>query len=91
MADAKHTPTFGPVFDSTGKLMASVARLDAPEQFVIAHDRKGFFNARSGCWVAEEEFASHYATQREAFKAATSEFETDLTAFRIAKATGSAS
>ena len=62
----------------------------ATERFVITHDRKGFFNVRSGCWVAEEEFASHYASKREAFKAATSEFETDLTAFRIAPAIGSA-
>lgn len=80
-------PKFSPVHDSTGRLMASVARVDAPAQFVITHDRKGFFNARSGCWVAEEEFASHYATRREAFKAATLEFEADLTAFRIAEAT----
>jgi len=29
MADAKHTPAYGPVFDSTGRLMASVACLDA--------------------------------------------------------------
>jgi len=55
--------------------------------FVITHDLKGFFNARSGCWVTEEKFASHFDTKREAFKAAVSEFETDLTAFRIAEAT----
>lgn len=79
-------PKFAPVYNSTGRLMASVARVDVPEKFVITHDRKGFFNAQSGCWVAEEEFASHYATRREAFKAATAEFETDLTAFRIAEA-----
>jgi hypothetical protein len=91
MADMKRAPQFGPVFDSTGRLMASVARLDAPAQFVIAHDRKGFFNARSGCWVAEEAFASHYDSKRDAFQAATSEFETDCTAFRIAQATGAAS
>jgi len=31
MADAKHTPVYGPVFDSTGKLMASVALLNADD------------------------------------------------------------